>query len=169
MSFARAAHAAQRLACLAIVATLLAGPGSRALATETTLPEEALYQRLVLRGEVDAARAGFADLIDARLAALAAAPPASGSGSDEANARRAGLVDYVVRAIRLWETGEVRLRSGGTPTPDPVLEEDRGSPRCARAARGHAPAAAAALEPVTRRPTRHASVRRAPTPASSSS
>src|SRR5262249_21923631 len=96
-------------------------------ATETTLPEEALYERLVVRGDVDAARAGFAALVDARLAELAAVPPASGTGADDAAARRAGFVDTAARAIRLWETGEVRLRLGGTPTPDAVLEKIAGA------------------------------------------
>src|SRR5262245_13334135 len=109
MRSARAAYAARRLACLAIAVTLVGASASRTAAVETTLPEEALYQQL-LRGEVDAARAGFGTLIDARLAALAAAPSASGPGADAADARRAGLVDTTVRAIRLWETGEVRLR-----------------------------------------------------------
>jgi hypothetical protein len=116
-----APRGARRLGAVVAALVLAALPIADAFGVEATLPEEALYRRLVVLGEVDAAREGFAELVATRLAALPTPDPGA-APSDDLVGRRAGLVDSAARALRLWETGEVRLRSGGQPTPEAVLE-----------------------------------------------
>ena len=89
--------------------------------SETTLPEEALYREM-LHGDVAAARAGFAKLLEQRLAVLESHSEASIDSPAQLLQHAAGL-EGAVRALESWQAAELEERFRGRPTPEAELQE----------------------------------------------
>ncbi|HYB98792.1 MAG TPA: hypothetical protein VEC57_06610 [Candidatus Limnocylindrales bacterium] len=88
-----------------------------ALATEVVTDEDRLIERMHA-GDVDGARAGFAELVDVRLSRAqqlqsAAGPDAVGSA--------ATYVGLAARALEIWQSSELHLRTPASPTPPQVV------------------------------------------------